>query len=175
MSRIITVADNDLGVEARIFLDKSGESGEPRITKLELSALEDRGIRSADLLILQELGLRLPDPNATVAPVAVAAPAFEVEAIASPIKEKKKTVPKKATAKLSYRIGAAGRIYYERPSVQELLRLYSEMGYSAAKVAAYYGIKPEVAAGWFTRLRQAGYDVPSKRKSPEVLSPPIPQ
>lgn len=169
MPRIITVTDEDLGVEARIHTDKTDTSGEVRITKLELLGLGGRGILSADLLILQDLGLPLPTPGMIAPPAkAVTPPQVEAKALDDPVEvAEKKTAIKKTSSKLSYRIGPSGRTYYDQPPVEELVALYAEMGNSPAKVAHHYGVKPQTVSNWLTRLRKEGYPFPHGNSVPQ--------
>lgn len=180
MPRIITVTDEDLSVKARIHIDKDPDTGESQITKLELSALGGRGIRSADLLILQDLGLRLPDPTATLTPVDAVVPRAPTPAL-GPVPHQRagtdsgaKPARKSPTSKLRYTIGKGGRTYYERPSPHELMALYAEMDYSGTKVAQYYGIDTARITAWIVRLRKQGYDFPRTRRRPDSSPATLP-
>lgn len=169
MPRVIGVTDDELDIDARMHITKSLDTGESEITKLEVSTLSGRGIRSIDLLILQELGLSLPTQGAIATPVkAVTPPQVEDTPLASPTPEPAKRVEvDKPSTKLSYRVGDAGRMYYERPHAQELMALYAEMGHSPARLAAYYGIKAQVVSSWITRLRKDGYAFPRGQNGPQ--------
>lgn len=169
MGRIITVTDETLNIEVKMFTE-----GPFHITKLELTALNGHGISSQDLLILAELGLDLPDPRGIVtvetepppppavpplppAPIVSPAPEATFEtALAPPARPAEKDLQ----SKLTYSVGKGGRTYWDRPELAELVRVYRLCGGSPMAMVRYWQL-PEVADSivgrWCAGLREHGH------------------
>lgn len=166
MARIIAVTDEALGVEARIFVDTTTETGEARITRIELSALEGHSICSTDLLLFHDLGLDLPNPAAALHTTGAILPPPPPAPVPVPVR--RDTEPK-----VPYRIGKGGRTYYERPDPQELMALYAELG-SYADMARHYGIDAHIVVKWVSSLRKAGYSFPQRKRNRNDSHPTLP-
>jgi hypothetical protein len=189
MARIITVHDEDTGVEARVVVDRlDGQSGH-EITDLRIRMTNGRGVRSEDLLILEELGLRMPQSRLPALANPVAGPAA-LEPTPKPAPAASKAAPKPATAKtatvntqaVKRAANAANRrggAYRLSPPVDELQRLHAQLGGPAA-IARHYGVPTHTVSGWLKRHRTAGitFDTgqqpPSKHPKPARPAGPAP-
>src|SRR6266498_4180564 len=149
-----------------------------------------RGLRSEDLLILEELGLRMPESRLPVqAKPVVKSPALELAPKpAAPVKEpapKRAAPPTAGVSKSAVRRAAnaakvQGRSYRLSPPVDELREMYARLGGPAA-VARHYGVPIHTVSGWLKRHRSAGvvFDAgeqsPPEQRWPGVPATPVPE
>ncbi len=190
MARVITVHDEDTGVEARVVVDRLGDGPGHEITDLRVRMTNGRGLRSEDLLILEELGLLMPESRLPVqAKPVVKSPALELAPKpAAPVKEpapKRAAPPTAGVSKSAVRRAAnaakvQGRSYRLSPPVDELREMYARLGGPAA-VARHYGVPIHTVSGWLKRHRSAGvvFDAgeqsPPEQRWPGVPATPVPE
>lgn len=173
VARTITVTDDESHVEARVVVERSDTGQE--ITRVELSTTNGRGLRSADLLLLEELGLRMPEPRGkTVLEEPAALPAAEASPEPAPAPEpvaakpavaaprgRRRTARSRAARDNAGRTRAEraaagqGRAYRLAPAPAELQRLYAELG-GPARIAERLGVPTHTVSGWMKRMRSQG-------------------
>lgn len=181
MTRTITVMDDTSGVAARITLDV-GADGAPRISSILLTSPEPAGLTSADLLLLESVGLSLPAssraaPSSTPAgpklatgtpltplPVALRLPRQGTpenrtpEVAESDGLDARRAAGTNTAAKRAGTTDKHGRPYRLAPNIDELKRLIREHHGSPKAIATALGadVRPDAVSGWIHRARKRG-------------------
>lgn len=168
MPRIITVSDDDIGIEATVHVEKRENAQESIITRIEIASLCEGGIQSRDLLILEELGLNLPIVDMEPVAVREVDPSPSLPDPLPGMPQEQAESPPLAVGNLNYEVGKGGRVYRERPSLQEITLLWGQLGKSQKRMADHYGIPPHVVARWISFFRKKGYDFPGPNTIPPV-------
>lgn len=160
-SRVLTVTDDASAVEARIVVERT-DSGPPRIVDVRLRTTDGHGLRAEDLLVLEEMGLRLPDPAPTdgATPEPIAEPGPTPPGVPAAEKKPAPGPPAGAGAKTAVKKRATRpeRQYRRRPPSEELLGVYHQCGGSPSAIAAHYGVPRYTVVGWMDRARSGGVE-----------------
>lgn len=162
-SRVLTVTDDASAVEARIVVERT-DSGPPRIVDVRLRTTDGHGLRAEDLLVLEEMGLRLPDPAPADGPTPepVAEPDSPLPRV--PPAEKKPGPGRSgagaaaARTAVKKRATKPARQYRRRPPSEELLGVYHQCGGSPSAIATHYGVPRYTVVGWMDRARSGGVE-----------------
>ncbi len=173
MAFVVTVRNTETEVTAEVTVNQLQDLGGNQITDVRLTA-GSRGIQAADLLMLEHLGLSLPQRD----PDPVAAPTKTVRK--APVKAAKKAGPRAVTATASPG-GAAGspappvkaakkaagskpakkpdrgpRVYRQAPAAEvlaEVLARHTFIGDAAVELE----VPRHTLSGWIRRYRNMGH------------------
>jgi hypothetical protein len=155
--RVLSLVDDDTAVAAQVTVERDPD-GPARIVEVVISSTNGRGLRAEDLLVLEEMGLRLPtvgSPAPAVEPAATAP--VEPASPVPPAKAAKPAPAKAAKAKPRKQAALSERKYRLSPPVEELDRVFRECGGSATKMAERFGVPRHTMQGWMRRHQGQGH------------------
>lgn len=150
--RVLTLADEDGRIEAQAFVERE-DGVPPRIVEVMLRSTDGHGLRTEDLLALEDMGLRSSVPERA------AAEQPKVEAPKPAVKKATKKATKKApvkapTAKKAAAAGKAAestRNWRPSPPVEELDQLYRQCNGSQAAMGRERGVPRHTIQSWMRR------------------------
>jgi hypothetical protein len=148
-------------VAAQVTVERDPD-GPARIVEVVISSTNGRGLRAEDLLVLEEMGLRLPTVGSPAPAVEPAGPEV-VPAAASPAGPPSPVPPAKAAPAKSVKAkprkpaAPSERKYRLSPPVEELDKVFRECGGSATKMAERFGVPRHTMQGWMRRHQAQGH------------------
>ncbi len=164
--RILSCTESDGDGVARavatLVIEQDDDGSNARVVDVRLQSLDGRALRSADMLILEGLGLPLPvrETLPALAPTPVDPPAT-VTGPPVPAAKPAPSRPKVKATRAGVRKGAvANRPYRPCPPLGELDETFREHGGSPSALAEHYKVPRHTVQGWLHRHRAAGHVFP---------------